>query len=85
MTDISKSYYGFKTDARYKLVRKFSTILKMGAIIGRGGSRITEIRHRSTQEIKIHEQEENSQNRRITVSGSKELIGRFLSRVTNNL
>ena len=49
----------------------------MGAIIGRGGSRITEIRHRSTQEIKIHEQEENSQNRRITVSGSKELIGRF--------
>ena len=57
----------------------------MGAIIGRGGSRITENRHRSTQEIKIHEQEENSQNRRITVSGSKELIGRFLSRVTNNL
>ena len=49
----------------------------MGAIIGRGGSRITEIRHRSTQEIKIHEQEENSQNRRITVSGSKELIGMF--------
>ena len=49
----------------------------MGAIIGRGGSRITEIRHRSTQEIKIHEQEENSQNRRITVSGSKELIGKF--------
>ena len=49
----------------------------MGAIIGRGGSRITEIRHRSTQEIKIHEQEENSQNRRITVSGSKELIGGY--------
>jgi len=51
---------------------------KMGAIIGRGGSRITEIRHRSTQEIKIHEQEENSQNRRITVSGSKELIDRAI-------
>ena len=53
----------------------------MGAIIGRGGSRITEIRHRSTQEIKIHEQEENSQNRRITVSGSKELIGKFFHAV----
>ena len=53
----------------------------MGAIIGRGGSRITEIRHRSTQEIKIHEQEENSQNRRITVSGSKELIGMFYDKL----
>ena len=53
--------------------------LQMGAIIGRGGSRITEIRMRSTQDIKIHEQEENSQIRRITVNGPQDAKGRFIS------
>ena len=46
--------------------------------MGRGGSRITEIRNRSTQDIKIHEQDENSQIRRITLNGSKDLIGMLL-------
>ena len=47
--------------------------------MGRGGSRITEIRNRTTQDIKIHEQDENSQNRRITINGSKDLIGILIS------
>lgn len=51
---------------------------KIGAIMGRGGSRITEIRNRSTQDIKIHEQDENSQIRRITLNGSKDLIDRAI-------
>ena len=41
----------------------------MGAVIGRGGSRISEIRMLSTQEIKIHEVEGESPVRRITIQG----------------
>lgn len=46
----------------------------MGAVIGRGGSRISEIRMLSTQEIKIHEVEGESPARRITIQGTKEQI-----------
>lgn len=46
----------------------------MGAVIGRGGSRISEIRMLSTQEIKIHEVEGESPVRRITVQGTKDQI-----------
>jgi len=42
----------------------------MGAVIGRGGSRISEIRMLSTQEIKIHEVEGESPVRRITIQGT---------------
>lgn len=50
----------------------------MGAVIGRGGSRISEIRMLSTQEIKIHEVEGESPSRRITVQGSKENIDKAM-------
>lgn len=49
-------------------------MIKMGAVIGRGGSRISEIRMLSTQEIKIHEVEGESPVRRITVQGTKDQI-----------
>ena len=49
---------------------------KIGAIIGRGGSRIAEIRRYSTQDIKIHEKDEASATRRITVNGQQDQIGK---------
>ena len=49
---------------------------QIGAIIGRGGSRIAEIRRYSTQDIKIHEKDEQSSTRRITVNGQQDQIGK---------
>jgi len=60
---------------------------KIGAIIGRGGSRIAEIRRYSTQDIKIHEKDEASATRRITVNGQQDQIDRavFLLHVCLNV
>jgi len=60
---------------------------KIGAIIGRGGSRIAEIRRYSTQDIKIHEKDEQSSTRRITVNGQQDQIDRaiFLLHVCLNV
>ena len=52
---------------------------QIGAIIGRGGSRIAEIRRYSTQDIKIHEKDEASATRRITVNGQQDQIGSYYS------
>jgi len=46
----------------------------MGAVIGRGGSRIGEVRMLSTHDIKIHEVDGDSTFRRITISGDKNHI-----------
>lgn len=50
----------------------------MGAVIGRGGSRISEVRMLSTHDIKIHEVDGESTFRRISVSGQKELVDKAI-------
>ena len=54
----------------------------MGAVIGRGGSRISEIRMLSTQEIKIHEVEGESPVRRITIQESVKTLPELKKHIT---
>lgn len=44
----------------------------VGAIIGKGGAKINEIRHLSGSVIKINEPQENSNERLVTITGTQE-------------
>ena len=44
----------------------------VGAIIGKGGTKINEIRHLSGSVIKINEPQENSNERLVTITGTQE-------------
>jgi poly(rC)-binding protein 2/3/4 len=44
----------------------------VGAIIGKGGAKINEIRHLSGSVIKINEPQDNSNERLVTITGTQE-------------
>lgn len=44
----------------------------VGAIIGKGGAKINEIRHLSGSVIKINEPQESSNERLVTITGTQE-------------
>ena len=44
----------------------------VGAIIGKGGAKINEIRHLSGSVIKINEPQDNSNERLVTITGTPE-------------